>query len=179
MVDETWKPIKGYEGLYEVSNKGNVASLNYRKLNYRKELTPKKNNYGYLWVELRNNGKTKQMLIHRLVADAFIENKENYPVINHLDENPLNNCVDNLEWCTMSHNVRYSQNLHPERYEPTKRNCKTFAKKVIQFDKDGNIVRIWDSLSHFKNETGKNDFGVRECCNGNRKTAYGYRWQFA
>lgn len=103
---ELWATIKGYEGLYEVSNYGNVRSLKYGKIKY---LKPSNNGNGYNQVILCKNGKTKQFTVHRLVANAFIENPLNLPQINHKDENKLNNKVENLEWCDSRHNIRHSQ----------------------------------------------------------------------
>ena len=112
---EVWKDIEGYEGLYRISDDGKVLSLNYKHRGYPALLTPKINNEGYAWVELRKNKKPKQMLVHRLVALAFLDNPENLPIINHKDENTLNNNVSNLEWCDKAYNFKYWQMLHPER----------------------------------------------------------------
>ena len=113
-MEEIWKDIDGFEGLYQVSNFGNVMSLNYGNRGYAKKLTPKCNNSGRLWVELLKGGKRKCMLVHRLVALAFIPNPNNFPQINHKDENPKNNFAFNLEWCTQSYNNNYSIERHPE-----------------------------------------------------------------
>lgn len=113
-MEEIWKDIDGFEGLYQVSNFGNVMSLNYGNRGYAKKLTPKFNNSGRLWVELLKGGKRKCMLVHRLVALAFIPNPNNFPQINHKDENPKNNFAFNLEWCTQSYNNHYSIERHPE-----------------------------------------------------------------
>ena len=102
---ELWATIKGFEGLYEVSNMGNVRSLKYGKI---KILKLAKNKFGYYYVILSKNGKTKHFTVHRLVANAFIENPNNYPQINHKDENKTNNKVENLEWCNNQYNKRYS-----------------------------------------------------------------------
>lgn len=112
---EIWKDIEGYEGKYQVSNLGNVRSLRFRNQNFSKDLTQKTNNKGYKVVNLTDNSKNKPALVHRLVAMAFIDNPNNFPVVNHKDENPQNNHVDNLEWCTYSYNTIYSMNIHPER----------------------------------------------------------------
>ena len=114
-MKEIWRPIKGYENLYEVSNKGRVRSLTKycmrfgcRKTLIRgKLLSIRKNASGYIMVSLAKKGTKKQVLIHRLVAQAFIPNPNNYPIINHKDENPSNNNVNNLEWCTQKYNVNY------------------------------------------------------------------------
>lgn len=111
---EIWKSILGYEGLYEVSNLGRVRSLD-RRVSYTngqvhihkgRILKPGVSN-GYMQVHLCNNGSMKQPLVHRLVAEAFIPNPDNLPQVNHKDENPSNNNVDNLEWCTSEYNINY------------------------------------------------------------------------
>ena len=114
MIEE-WRPVVGYEGLYEVSNTGIVRSVDryvktcYEayKLHKGKILSPGKSKLGYLQVSLCNNGKIHQIKIHRLVAQAFLPNPDNLPEVNHRDENPGNNNVDNLEWCTRKYNVNY------------------------------------------------------------------------
>ena len=111
MIEEIWKPVIGYEGLYEVSSYGRVKSLcKYDSRNrFREERILKlcANRLGYLKVGLSSNNKTKKYLVHRIVAEAFIPNPNNLPIINHRDENPSNNNVDNLEWCTAKYNSNY------------------------------------------------------------------------
>ena len=106
-MEEIWKDIKGYKGKYQVSNLGRVKSLNYRNTGKEKILSPGKYSGEYLQVMLYKDGKLKKHSIHRLVALAFIPNSNNYPIINHKDENPSNNRVDNLEWCTYKYNSNY------------------------------------------------------------------------
>ena len=114
MIEE-WRSIEGYEGLYEVSNTGRVRSvdryvvdsLGHRKFYKGKVLIPVKSNLGYLLVSLCCNGKHKMFLVHRLVAQVFIENPDNLPEVNHLDEDKTNNRVDNLEFCDRSYNINY------------------------------------------------------------------------
>ena len=114
MIEE-WRPIEGYEGLYEVSNTGKVRSVDrYVKysngqihLHKGKVLSPVKSNFGYLLVSLCCNGKYKSISVHRLVAQAFIENPDNLPEINHKNEDKTNNSVDNLEFCDRSYNNNY------------------------------------------------------------------------
>ena len=95
-MEEIWKDVVGYEGLYEVSNFGNVRSL----FRYKKQLRWDVANNRYATVQLFKNKIGKRLLVHRLVAEAFLPNPRNLPVVNHKDENKLNNNVDNLEWCT-------------------------------------------------------------------------------
>ena len=99
---EEWKNIIGYEGLYEVSNMGNVRNVRRNTL-----LRFSKNNYGYIQVYLYKNGIRNGFKVHRLVAQAFIPNPDNLPQVNHKDEDKTNNSVENLEWCDHKYNVNY------------------------------------------------------------------------
>ena len=182
---EIWKDIEGYEGLYQVSTFGNVRSLNYRNRGFVKNLTPKRNNKGYLWVELVKNKRRKCFLIHRLVAMAFIDNPEGFEFINHKDEEPSNCDVSNLEWCSRSYNVRYSIERHPERYKrkTIKRNkCPKIRYKkylINQLSLDGKFVNRWTSFWEIGKALNYRTSSLKECCEGKRKTAYGYKWEFA
>ena len=166
---EIWKDVIGYEGLYQVSNIGNVRSMNYRGTGIVKNLVPKKNNCGRLWVDL----KGKSFLIHRLVAYAFIPNEHNYPEINHKDENPQNNCVENLEWCTGEYNKMSYSNKN------VRRGAWKNTTPVLQIDSSGDLVRRWKDSRTIALSTGMSQWSITQCCNGKRKTAYGFRWQYA
>lgn len=107
MIKENWRDIEGYEGLYMVSDRGRVKSLNYRNTGKEKILKRIKNKWGYLTIRLHKDGKQKDYRVNRLVAKTFIPNPENYPDVNHRDEDKTNNAVDNLEWCTRKHNCNY------------------------------------------------------------------------
>ncbi len=116
-MTEVWKDISGYEGLYQVSNLGAVRSKDRRAVNHRNgatrivrggKLAPFDNGHGYLCVCLHSKGHRKNYYVHRLVAEAFIDNPLEKPCINHLDSNTRNNNAENLEWCTQLENVRYS-----------------------------------------------------------------------
>lgn len=109
-MNEIWKDIKGYEGLYQISNLGRIKIIKNGKIKKMSSI-PK----GYLRTGLTKNKKTKYYYPHRLVAEAFIENYANLPCVNHKDNNPKNNKVDNLEWCSYKYNNSY-KNHHLKRY---------------------------------------------------------------
>lgn len=110
-MNETWKDIKGYESAYQISNYGRVRSLDRTdalgRFKKGQILSIGDNGYGYKTVSLYKDSKQKTMYVHRLVAQAFIDNPDNLPQVNHKDENTNNNNVDNLEWCTNEYNSNY------------------------------------------------------------------------
>ena len=108
MQEEIWKDVVGYESLYQVSNLGNVKSMKYAYINKIRILTFHYNKKGYRRVHLTKNKIDKYLSVHRLVAEAFIPNPNNYPQVNHKDGNKLNNSVDNLEWCTNEYNFQHA-----------------------------------------------------------------------
>lgn len=180
-MSEMWKDIDGYEGLYQISNTGLVKSLHYRGGRTPKLLVPKENNSGRLWVELFNNGKKRCALIHRLVGEAFIPNPNKYEEINHKDENPKNNDASNLEWCDRQYNVSYYYKRHPHGAEKkhTEKYKNRSNLKVLQISKGGTVLMQWKNSREIYVKTGMSDWSISECCRGNRKTAYGYIWQYA
>lgn len=170
---EIWKDIEGYEGLYQVSNEGNVRSLNYRNTGVVKNLTPKNHNRGYLHVVLTKDKSNKSFLMHRLVASAFIPRSDKDMTINHIDENRLNNEVENLEWCSLKDNIQEFVNNHPKG-----RGRKEVKTPVSQYSSNGLLIKIWSSISEIKNTLGFSYWSIKECCTGNRHSAYGYKWQY-
>lgn len=171
---EIWKEIVGYERLYQVSNKGNVKNKQRDKC-----LVPKKNNRGYLGVELRKDKIRKMFLIHRLVAQAFIPNPKDFPNINHKDENPENNSADNLEWCSQSYNVLYS--MHRQGKGSIKKSgITTNSKNKDTHNPIKNMEKniIFKNSLQIKQKYGYKQSSILDCCRGKRKTAYSYHWQF-
>ena len=115
-MEEIWRDIEGYENIYQISNLGRIKSFK----GHEKILKPRKDGNGYLQVDLCKSGKIKKFLIHRLVAIAFILNPKNKPCVNHIDGNKENNCIDNLEWCTVQENNihAFKTNLKKPAYKP-------------------------------------------------------------
>lgn len=145
MMQEMWKDVKDYEGLYQVSNFGNVKSLkritkipNANRIEKEKILKLGKRN-GYYTISLNKNNQRKVYQVHRLVAQAFIPNLENKPFINHKDFNTLNNYFENLEWCTQKENVNWSICNMKKRKSMTHSNTK---EKYISYRKSTNKYRI-------------------------------------
>ena len=157
---EHWKAIAGYEGIYEVSDLGRVKSLKYCK---EKILKPQKDKYGYLQVCLCKDGHTKQLLVHRLVADEFVPNPNNLETVNHKDEVKTNNTVSNLEWMSREDNVAYSAN-----------------KSVQMFDKFTlELLATFPSITEAERVTGINHGNISKCCLGKLKSAGGYIWKYS
>jgi hypothetical protein len=159
-MKEVWKNIVGYEGLYEVSNLGNVKSLNYLRTGQEKLLNLGINN-GYLNVQLCKNGEAKTFLIHRLVAEAFIPNPLGLPQVNHINEIRSDNRAENLEWCSAQYNTEYSQ-----------------SKQVEQYDLNGNYIATWKSVNEIQRQLGFYQGTISHCCRGEYKTAYGFIWRY-
>ena len=176
-VEESWRPIVGFEGFYEVSNFGRIRSFIDNHLKIRevpKVLKPFKLTKGYLGVSLK--GKTFK--IHRLVAQAFIPNPDNLPQINHKDENKENNSYFNLEWCNSQYNLSYG--TVRERINSTNRLLgSSLSRKIAQYTIGGDLVREYNSITEALNYNGfKNNSNIIQSCKSNSKTAYGYRWKY-
>lgn len=162
---ERWEQIKDYEGLYEVSNLGRIRNKKTGRI-----LKPLKNTNGYLRLDLCKNGIRRAAKVHRLVAEAFIPNPQNLPCVNHKDENKINNCLDNLEWCTYEYNNNYGT--------IKERISEKISKPVLQYDLLGNFIREWPSIIKVEEELGINDGNISSCCSGRLKTAGGYLWKY-
>ena len=166
-MNEEWRDIKEYEGLYQVSNLGRVRSLNCRgHKGCIGILTPRLDGKGYEMVALYKEGKARNTKVHRLVAQAFIPNPNNYPQVNHKDEDKTNNNVDNLEWCTNEYNHNYGTR--------NERVAKSLSKKVICITTGEIFNSMREACRKYDINTGR----MTECCQGKRKTAGGYKWKY-
>jgi len=172
---EIWKSVIGYEGRYEVSNLGRVRSLNRKTAHknfvaYRKGkvMSQSLDKDGYLLLRLCN-GRCLMKKVHRLVAMAFIPNPKNKPCINHIDNNPSNNHVNNLEWVTYKENSIYrdkqGRNGSWRRYRP-----------VIQFTVDNKKIAEYKSIKSAVHETGI--VTISDALKGRQHTAGGYIWEY-
>jgi hypothetical protein len=174
-------PVKGYPD-YLVFEDGRIFSKKSNKF-----LVPS-SNQRYQSVELHDNGKHERLLVHRIVATAFIPNPENYPQVNHKDENPLNNHVDNLEWCTAKYNMNYGEGAKTRHKKidyskPIFRkraieNSMNLRKPILQFTKDGELVARYSSTADAMRTLGLKNAHITECARGKRQTAHGFVWKY-
>lgn len=163
MLEEIWMPIKDFED-YLISNFGRVKSL-------KSKIILKQFEYrgGYLEVHLRKPGIKVHKKIHRLVAEAFLENPNNYPAVNHKDENKKNNHVDNLEWCSTSYNNAYNgraSKIAKHRY-----------KSVAKYDLNGNLIKVYKSQTEAAKDNNTRQGGISDCVLGKIKTHKGFIWK--
>jgi len=174
---EIWKDVVGYEGLYQVSNLGRIKSYPQKiktKLGYYRNvesriLSPGTLEGGYKHVALYKNNNNKSWRVHRLVALAFIPNPLDLPEVNHKDENPSNNKIDNLEWCTPKYNSNYG--THIERMAKSK------SRTVYQYTLEGKLIRKWESAREHI-ELGYRRAEVNFCCKGKRKQYKNSIWSY-
>lgn len=169
---EIWKDVIGYEGQYQVSNKGNVRSLdridNIGRKQRGRTLKPSNNKDGYLHVGLSKNGTSKHKLIHRLVAEAFIPNPNNYPEINHIDEDKVNNNVKNIEWCTREYNL----NFGTARKRGSSKTCIPVKGVHKETGKEIYLKSMAEGTLH-----GFTPKGISDVCSGKCNTHRGYFFQ--
>lgn len=194
MEGEVWKDVVGGEGLYQVSNMGRIKRLARKGkgnspvdkiMKQQKPKTPKLP----LHLRLFINGRQKNVSTHRIVAQAFLPNPNNYTEIDHIDTNRYNNVVDNLRWCTKSMNMR-----NPITY---KKVCvvrkkawedETFLEKerynmphsvpVIQYSLNGDFIAEYRTISEACRSVCGDASAIARCCRGKQKTSYGYIWKF-
>ena len=194
-MTETKIPIPGFPHYY-ITPTGDVYNKDGKKL------SPYQNAKGYRKVDLMTDGQRSKQLVHRLVARAYIPNPLGLPMINHKDENPSNNCVDNLEWCDAKYNANYGSHLQrisearkgipcseevkrklslahrgkapvAASIAAKKRNSKPVAQK-----ENGKVIATYPSANEAGRETGVNFAHICDCCRGERKTAGGYTWEY-
>ena len=165
---EEWRDIKGFEGKYKISSLGRVMSLNYQRKGVAIIMKVWIDKRGYCSVNLRRDGKPHSYAIHRLVAEAFLDNPNNLPVVNHLDENPTNNFVFNLEWSSSFDNFHYGT--------ADNRKHKSMLKAIYQCDKDGNIIKQFDSVYKAGEELNIKPQNITANLTGRQLTCGGFKF---
>lgn len=176
-MQEIWKDILEYEGLYQISNLGRVKSLP-RKGVFKQEkiLKLERTKKGYLRINLSKNNVSKKYLVHKLVANSFISNPYNFPQVNHKDGNKQNNFVDNLEFVTQEQNMQHAFNKGLIQRKKGKENLK--SKKVNQYDLNGKFIKLWYCIRDIERELGLKNYNITACCQNRRKTCGGYIWKY-
>ena len=176
-MNEIWKDIEGWEGLYQVSNLGKVKSLpRYHDAKHpyiTKERILKPRFCGktreYLSVSLNDNCEVKQMKVHRLVAQAFVPNPKGHKEINHINEDKSDNRAENLEWCSRSYNVNYGKRIEKQRVH--------LLIPVRQITLGGEFIRDFPSIIDAGDSLGIHPSNISKVVNGDRKTAGGFIWE--
>ena len=170
-MEEIWKDVVWYEGLYQISNIGNVRSSRWLRKVY---------NWRYKQLYLSSDWKNKMTKVHRLVAEAFIPNNENKRCVNHKNGNKHDNRIDNLERATSSENNTHAYRelwIIPSSKGKFWKDSHR-AKKIIQKTLDWILVRSWDSTVQVQESLWFSRGNISSCCNGSRQTAYWYKREF-
>lgn len=181
-----WRPVAGYEGLYEVNNLGEVRRLEGKvlmkdghiKTVKERILKPSLAGRGYPYVNLSKYGVSHLVSIHRLVAIAFIPNPDNLPQVNHKNENKTDNRVENLEWCTNLYNMTYNDR-HIRAGLAERGKVAHNRKEVIQYTLDGQYVASYSSVVECANNLGCSESGIRAVIYGKHKSCKGFKFEYS
>ena len=186
---EIWKPVIGYEGLYEVSSFGRVRSLDdtavsvygrkvYQHIRKGRILSPTQNyRSGYMSVMFRDH---KRRYVHRLVAETFLPKIPGANQVNHKDEDKTNNRRDNLERCTRKYNINYGTGKHRQYLAAKKNKRGSYPKSIAQYTSTGEFVALFDSSQEAARKIGIPWGGtnIRKCARGEQLHAHGFRWVY-
>ena len=168
ITNEQWKKVNGFTK-YEVSNTGKVRNVHTKELK-----AIRKSKTGYSITDLKENGEKHTKYIHRLVAEAFVENAFSFPCVNHIDENKSNNHADNLEWCTTAYNNAYG--TKNQRCSETK--TKRIGVKVSMVDRHTNeVIKTFRSITEASKFIGVTKQGIAWALKSEEHTCCGYRWR--
>ncbi|MGJ7024974.1 NUMOD4 domain-containing protein [Petrimonas sulfuriphila] len=184
-MKEIWKDIVGFENMYQISNYGNVKSLerivpfgrSYRTIKER-IVNKYDNGKGYLYVKLYKKHKETDKYVHRLVAESFLINPNEYPQVNHIDENKQNNMVENLEWCSVSYNIKYANGMNKRLTTRIKNGAKTAERPVLQFSLNGDFIKEFKSAYQANRELNIHEPNIRESIKRKNGTCGGFRWVY-
>lgn len=173
-MEEIWKDIPNWEGLYQASTLGRIRSLRYKKRDGEiGVLKPYIERTGYAHVNLITTGRKQTIKVHKLIAITFIPNPMGYGCVNHIDEDKTNNCVSNLEWCSVSYNNSYKGRARKigERY----------MIPILQFSLGGVLLKRWNSGKDIERELRFLSSNIYQTCKlgYGHKTAYGFLWCYA
>jgi hypothetical protein len=171
---EIFKDIEGYEGVYQVSNLGNVKS--YKNKN-GKILSPNINSKGYAMVGLMCNTQ-KNCTIHRLVAEAFLSNPEKKSQVNHINGNKTDNRLENLEWVTPSENRIHAYKTGLQKGHEKRGKDSPLSMPVVQLTLDNIIIKDYAGVRDAGRKLGIDSSSISKCCRGEKKTHYGFKWQY-
>lgn len=198
-MQEEWKDIKDYEGIYQVSNLGRVKHLEQTEYTYnyrtktmvkrvRKEriLSCKRKENKYITICLSKDGKHIAKTLHRIVAETFIPNPYNKEQVNHINGIKTDNRVENLEWCSASENVKHAfrtglkkvSDIQIKHMQRLGKYGKKRNRKVRQLTLDGKLIKEWNSFTEIYNTCGYHWGDIGNCCRGKYKKAYGYKWEY-
>lgn len=186
MIEEIWRPVRGYEGLYEVSNLSRVKSLPRVCVVHRKNkvfaqsfpekvLVPLLGSNGRYHYSLHKDGKQKSVSRAVIVASAWVEGYQDGYEVNHKDENRQNDSIDNLEWCSHLYNMRYGT----RKRRAVASIIAKQGRKVIAKSKEGVIVGVFDTVSDACKKYNCTSGNIAKCCSGKIKSLVGLKWEYA
>ena len=173
-MKEIWKDIQGYEGLYQVSNLGNVKSFYFDPPIILKSC---KNQKGYLHIVLNKNGIKKTVRIHRLVAQAFVDNPNNKEQVNHIDGIKINNNACNLEWVSNQENISHASKNG--LLADVTGNNNPRCRAINQYDLNNKFIKQWKSFYEIKKSLGIDRSCIWRCCIGKFQQSHNYIWRYA
>lgn len=183
-----WRPVCGFEGLYEVNNLGEIRNVRKGRF-FGKVLRPNINKSGYSYVALFNHSKEKCLVVHRAVAEAFIPNPDKKRTVNHIDGNKQNNCVENLEWATHGENHKHAYRIGLKTTTDKQReNCSKLGKRTCELNRprkpvimisDNGEKTLFESARAAGRSVNVDASAIVACCRGRTKTSKGFRWEYA